>query len=79
VSAKKIGHPAPLPEELPQRLIKLYSFKQDVILDPFLGSGTTSLSAIKNDRNYVGYDTNKKYIQLADKRISEFKNQTKLF
>lgn len=79
VSAKKIGHPAPFPEELPNRLIKLYSFKQDVVLDPFLGSGTTSLAAIKNGRHYVGYDTNKKYIELADKRVAEFANQTKLF
>ena len=79
VSARKIGHPAPFPEELPHRLIKLYSFKQDVVLDPFLGSGTTSLSAIKNSRNYVGYDTNKKYVELADKRVAEYTNQTKLF
>ncbi len=79
VSAKKIGHPAPFPEELPNRLIKLYSFKQDVVLDPFLGSGTTSLTAIKNGRNYVGYDTNKKYVELADKRVAEYTNQTKLF
>ncbi len=79
VSAKMIGHPAPFPEELPHRLIKLYSFKEDVILDPFLGSGTTSLSAIKNGRNYIGYDTNKKYIELANKRVAEFANQTKLF
>ncbi|GAB6283671.1 MAG: site-specific DNA-methyltransferase [Ignavibacterium sp.] len=79
VSAKKIGHPAPFPEELPNRLIKLYSFKKDVVLDPFLGSGTTSLAAIKNGRNYVGYDTNKKYVELADKRVAEYANQTKLF
>jgi modification methylase len=79
VSAKKIGHPAPFPEELPNRLIKLYSFKQDVILDPFLGSGTTSLAAVKNKRNYFGYDTNKDYVKLADKRIAEYSNQTKLF
>lgn len=79
VSARSIGHPAPFPEELPHRLIKLYSFKDDIILDPFLGSGTTSLSALKNNRNYVGYDTNEKYIQLADRRTSEYKNQTKLF
>jgi modification methylase len=79
VSAKSIGHPAPFPEELPNRLIKLYSFKQDVVLDPFLGSGTTSLVAIKNGRNYVGYDTNKKYINLADNRVAEYANQTKLF
>ncbi|MBZ0198797.1 MAG: site-specific DNA-methyltransferase [Ignavibacteriaceae bacterium] len=79
VSAKKIGHPAPFPEELPTRLIKLYSFKKDVILDPFLGSGTTSLSAIKNGRHYIGYDMNKKYIELADRRVAEYANQTKLF
>lgn len=79
ISAKKIGHPAPFPEELPNRLIKLYSFKKDIILDPFLGSGTTSLSAIKNGRSYVGYDTNKKYVELADKRVAEFENQIKLF
>lgn len=79
VSAKKIGHPAPFPEELPHRLIKLYSFKQDVILDPFLGSGTTSLSAVKNGRSYVGYDTNVKYIELANRRVAEYQNQTKLF
>lgn len=79
VSAKKIGHPAPFPEELPHRLIKLYSFKQDIILDPFLGSGTTSLAAVKNGRNYVGYDTNKEYIELANKRVAEYTNQTKLF
>lgn len=75
VSAKMIGHPAPFPEELPNRLIKLYSFKGDVVLDPFLGSGTTSLSAIKNCRNYIGYDTNEKYIELANKRLTEFTNQ----
>lgn len=79
VSAKMIGHPAPFPEELPNRLIKLYSFKGDVILDPFLGSGTTSLAAVKNGRNYIGYDTNEEYIELANRRVAEFVNQTKLF
>jgi len=79
VSARKIGHPAPFPEELPTRLIKLYSFKKDVVLDPFLGSGTTSLSAVKNGRNYIGYDINKKYIELANRRVAEYKNQIKLF
>jgi site-specific DNA-methyltransferase (adenine-specific) len=79
VSAKMIGHPAPFPEELPARLIKMYSFKNDVILDPFLGSGTTSLAAIKNNRHYVGYDKDSKYIDLANRRISEYKNQMKLF
>ncbi|MBZ0179868.1 MAG: site-specific DNA-methyltransferase [Melioribacteraceae bacterium] len=79
VSAKKVGHPAPFPEELPHRLINLYSFKNDVILDPFLGSGTTSISALKNNRNYVGYDISQDYINLANSKLNEIKNQTDLF
>ncbi len=75
VSAKKIGHPAPFPEELPYRLIQLYSFKNDIVLDPFAGSGTTCLVALKTNRNYVGYETNKTYINLAQRRIDSFKNQ----
>ncbi len=78
VSAKKIGHPAPFPEELPNRLIKLYSFSGDIILDPFVGSGTTSLSAIRNDRNYVGYDTSEEYCRLADRRITQYKEQLEI-
>ncbi|MBU4501659.1 MAG: site-specific DNA-methyltransferase, partial [Nanoarchaeota archaeon] len=56
VSARQIGHPAPFPEELPHRLIQLYTFKDDVVLDPFVGSGSACLSAIKDKRSYVGYD-----------------------
>jgi DNA modification methylase len=78
VSAKKIGHPAPFPEELPHRLIKLLSYENDVVLDPFLGSGTTSLAAVKNGRNYVGYDLDEKYIELADRRIANYSNQMTL-
>ncbi len=72
VSAKKIGHPAPFPEELPYRLIHLYSFKGDVILDPFAGSGTTCLSALKSERDYIGYDINQEYIELANRRFREY-------
>lgn len=68
-SAKKIGHPAPFPEELPYRLIQLYSFKNDVILDPFMGSGTTAIVSLKNNRNFIGYEVNKDYIQLSKERI----------
>lgn len=78
VSAKKIGHPAPFPEDLPHRLIQLYSFMGDIILDPFVGSGTTCLSAVKNNRNYVGYDTDAKYIKLAARRISTELNRLKI-
>ena len=73
VSAKKIGHPAPFPEELPYRLIQLYSFKNDVVLDPFMGSGTTCLAAMKSDRNYIGYDIKEDYVKLAQKRINNSK------
>ncbi len=69
VSARKIGHPAPFPEELPHRLIQLFSFKGDVILDPFLGSGTTCVVAAMDGRNYIGYDVNEEYIQLANQRL----------
>jgi len=76
VSAKKIGHPAPFPEELPHRLIQLYTFKDDVVLDPFAGSGTTCLAALKDDRHYVGYDTEQEYIDLALHRITELSNMS---
>jgi len=68
-SAKKIKHPAPFPEELPHRLIQLYSFTGDIILDPFMGSGTTALAALKLKRKFVGYEIVTDYIQLAQKRI----------
>ena len=77
-SAKRIGHPAPFPEELPRRLIQLYTFKDDVVLDPFCGSGTTCLSAIKSDRHYVGYDIEEEYIKLANDRITQWTNQIRL-
>jgi len=74
-SARRIGHPAPFPEELPNRLIQLYSFKGDIILDPFIGSGTTAVSAIKSERNFIGYDINPNYIKLAKKRLEPFLKQ----
>lgn len=72
-SAKRIGHPAPFPEELPNRLIKLFSFTNDIVLDPFMGSGTTAIAAIKNNRNFVGYEINEEYINLANNRILNLK------
>jgi site-specific DNA-methyltransferase (adenine-specific) len=74
-SAKKIGHPAPFPEELPFRLIQLYTFKDDVVLDPFMGSGTTAIAALKSGRHFIGYEINREYIMLAKKRIAPFKEQ----
>ena len=74
-SAKRIGHPAPFPEELPNRLIKLFSFTNDIVIDPFMGSGTTAIAAIKNSRNFVGYEINEKYINLANNRILNLKEK----
>jgi site-specific DNA-methyltransferase (adenine-specific) len=75
VSAKSIGHPAPFPEELPHRLIQLYTYNEDVVLDPFCGSGTTCLAALKDGRHYIGYDIEPAYIKLATRRIKEYTNQ----
>lgn len=68
-SAKRIGHPAPFPRELPYRAIKLFSYINDLIFDPFVGSGTTILEAINNNRLGVGVDIDEKYCELAKKRI----------
>lgn len=68
-SAKRIGHPAPFPLELPTRCIKLFSYVGDTVLDPFLGSGTTLVSALLNNRLGVGIDIDESYCALAQKRI----------
>ena len=68
-SAKKIGHPAPFPVELPRRLIELYTFQDDIILDPFMGSGTSAIAAVLTKRKYIGYETSDEYIKLANNRI----------
>jgi site-specific DNA-methyltransferase (adenine-specific) len=70
-SARRVHHPAPFPVELPQRLIELYTFKDDLVLDPFLGSGTTAVAAVRTDRRYVGYDTDPAYIELAKARVAD--------
>jgi len=71
-SARKVGHPAPFPVELPLRAIKLYTFEGDVVLDPFMGSGQTAIAALKASRHYVGYDISKEYVTLAQKRIKVY-------
>jgi DNA modification methylase len=73
VSARKIGHPAPFPEELPRRLIQLYTFEDDVVLDPFCGSGTTCLAAKRLGRRYIGYDIHEPYLQIARDRIQSLR------
>ncbi len=70
-SARKVGHPAPFPEELPRRLIQLYTFDNDIVLDPFCGSGTTCLAAQNTGRRYLGYENNPEYFHTALKRLQE--------
>ncbi len=72
VSARKIGHPAPFPVELPYRCIQLYTYEGEVVLDPFMGSGQTALAALKTGRVYVGYEINPTYVDLAERRIQGF-------
>jgi DNA modification methylase len=67
--ARRVGHPAPFPEELPHRLIQLFTYQGDVVMDPFMGSGTTCLAAAKDGRRFVGYDLNEEYVELARKRL----------
>jgi site-specific DNA-methyltransferase (adenine-specific) len=80
--ATKVGHPAPFPTELPYRLIQLYTFEAELVLDPFMGSGQTAIAAVKTKRHYVGYDINEEYVKLARRRIKDFSlafNAPKLF
>lgn len=73
--ASKIGHPAPFPVELPYRLIQLYTFEGEVVLDPFMGSGQVAIAALKTGRFYVGYEINEQYVKLAEKRIKDFRQE----
>lgn len=70
-SATRVGHPAPFPVELPRRLIELYTFEGDLVLDPFLGSGTTAVAAAVTGRRYAGYDSEPAYVELARRRVAE--------
>jgi len=67
--ARSVGHPAPFPVELPRRLLELYTFKGDIVLDPFCGAGSTCVAAVLTGRRYVGYEIKKPYVALAEKRI----------
>ena len=68
-SAKRVGHPAPFPVELPERLIHLYTYTDDLVVDPFMGSGSTLLAAAKLGRRYVGYDLDPAYVEIARDRV----------
>ena len=69
-SARRVGHPAPFPVALVERLIHLYTYEGDIVLDPFMGSGTTAVAAIKSGRRYVGYEINPEYVSICNDRIS---------
>ncbi len=76
-SARRVGHPAPFPIDLPYRLIQLYSFTNDIVLDPFMGSGTTAIAALKSNRNYVGFEISEEYLELTNKRVKPYENMLK--
>ncbi len=68
-SARKVGHPAPFPVQLPYRLIQLYTFEGESVLDPFAGAGATCLAALETQRRYIAYEIDRDYVRLAEKRI----------
>ena len=70
-SARRVGHPAPFPVELPEKLIWLYTYKDDLVLDPFMGSGSALVAAARWDRRYVGYDLDPSYVEMARRRVAE--------
>lgn len=63
-------HPAPFPPELPRRLIEFYTYRDEVVLDPFLGSGTTAVVAIRTGRRWVGYEITEGYVEMSRRRIT---------
>ena len=69
-SARRIGHPAPFPVELVRRCIELYTYSDEVILDPFMGSGSTAIAAIKSGRRFVGYEIDEEYIKLFERTLN---------
>jgi len=70
-SARRVGHPAPFPVELPEQLIRLYTYEDDLVLDPFMGSGSALVAAARLGRRYVGYDTDGEYVEIARRRVDE--------
>ena len=74
-SARRVGHPAPFPVELPEQLIRLYTFRDDLVLDPFMGSGSTLVAAARLGRRYIGYDLDEDYVRISRRRVAEFMQQ----
>ena len=76
---KELWHPAAYPLELPKRCIELLTYKDDVVLDPFMGSGTTAIACIKEHRHFIGFELSKEYYDKACKRIDWEQRQLTLF
>jgi site-specific DNA-methyltransferase (adenine-specific) len=74
-SSKRIGHPAPFSIKLLNRFTQLCSFKEDIILDPFIDSVTTTVATVKTKRNFIGYDIDDRYVKLAQKKNRIIKTQ----
>lgn len=70
-SATRVGHPAPFPVALPKRLIELYTYEGDVVLDPFMGSGSTAVAAVRTGRHYIGFETDESYRVRSEERVAE--------
>jgi DNA modification methylase len=70
-SARRVGHPAPFPVELPEQLIRLYTFKHDLVLDPLMGSGSALVAAAHLERRYIGYDLDPDYVKIAERRVRD--------
>jgi len=69
-SARRVNHPAPFPVELPRRLIDLYTYAGDLVLDPFMGAGSTAVAAARSGRHFVGFDTDPAYVEAALARVA---------
>jgi DNA modification methylase len=74
-SARRVSHPAPFPVQLPERLIHLYTYRSDIVLDPFMGSGSTLVAAARTGRRGVGYDIENTYVQVARERVQQSLSQ----
>lgn len=77
-SATRVGHPAPFPVELPARLIDLYTYRGDLVLDPFAGSGTTAVAAVRAGRHFAAYDLEESYVRLAEARVDQERQRLSL-
>ena len=73
----KHRHPATFPDKIPFDFIRCFCPKKGIVVDPFIGSGTTALAAIELERNYIGFDISKEYCELTKKRVREEANRNR--